>query len=223
MTVRQTRGPGRPSASGPMPPSGDQILRQGLEAFVELGYDGASMRELANRLDVSHNFINDRYGSKQAFWRAVADYALEGATGVLTAALESSDDDEERLTAIVRRFYQVAVRMPQLNQLMLEESHLRSERLDYVFERYVAPLISSIEPSVRRMVAAGRLPDIPMYLLYSAVIGPAAALTRRPMVERLGWPSHPDEADLTAIAEDLARLALNGLLGRPGSRTEPPH
>lgn len=222
MAVRQTRGPGRPSASGPTPPSEDQILRQGLEAFVELGYDGASMRELARRLGVSHNFINDRYGSKQVFWRAVVDHALEEATGFLTAALESTDDDEGRLAAIVRRFYQLAVRKPQLNQLMLEESHSRSERLDYVFERYVAPLIDAIEPSVRRMVAAGRLPDTPMYLLYSAVIGPAAALTRRPMVERLGWPSDPDEAELTAIAEDLARLALGGLLGYPPSRTEPP-
>jgi hypothetical protein len=61
-----------------------------------------------------------------------------------------------------------------------------------------------------------------MYLLYSAVIGPAAALTRRPMLERLGWPPHPGEADLTAIAEDLALLALNGLLGYSASRTEPP-
>jgi AcrR family transcriptional regulator len=220
MTVRQSRGPGRPSASGPTPPSEDQILRQGLEAFVELGYDGASMRELARRLGVSHNFINDRYGSKQVFWRAVVDQALEEATGFLTAALESGDD-EERLTAIVRRFYQQAVRKPRLNQLMLEESHCRSERLDYVFDRYVAPLIAAIEPSVRRLVEAGRLPDTPMYLLYSAVIGPAAALTRRPMVERLGWPSDPDEAELTAIADDLARLALNGLLGHPPARSAP--
>ncbi|WP_243983159.1 hypothetical protein [Streptomyces sp. NEAU-YJ-81] len=36
------------------------------------------MRELAWRLDVSHNFINDRYGSKGNFWRAVVDFALSG-------------------------------------------------------------------------------------------------------------------------------------------------
>ncbi|MDX2961245.1 TetR family transcriptional regulator, partial [Streptomyces acidiscabies] len=43
-------------------PGEESILRRGLEAFAELGYDHASARELARRLGVSHNFINDRYG-----------------------------------------------------------------------------------------------------------------------------------------------------------------
>ena len=52
-----------------------EILRRGLEAFSELGYEGASVRELAKRLGVNHNFINDRFGSKNNFWRAVAHAA----------------------------------------------------------------------------------------------------------------------------------------------------
>lgn len=53
-----------------------EILRRGLDTFAELGYAATTMRELAWRLDVSHNFINDRDGSKGNFWRAVVDFAL---------------------------------------------------------------------------------------------------------------------------------------------------
>jgi AcrR family transcriptional regulator len=67
----------RPLRNGdPTAPSEDAVLRRGLTAFAELGYDDASVRELAGRLGVSHNFINTRYGSKAAFWRAVVDHAL---------------------------------------------------------------------------------------------------------------------------------------------------
>ncbi|MFT9473485.1 hypothetical protein [Streptomyces sp. 11-1-2] len=53
-----------------------EIIRRGLDTFAELGYAATTMREPAWRLDVSHNFINDRDGSKGNFWRAVVDFAL---------------------------------------------------------------------------------------------------------------------------------------------------
>jgi TetR/AcrR family transcriptional regulator len=36
------RRPGRPSADAPAVPDEAYVLRKGLEAFAELGYDGAS-------------------------------------------------------------------------------------------------------------------------------------------------------------------------------------
>ncbi|MEH0653104.1 TetR/AcrR family transcriptional regulator [Streptomyces scabiei] len=74
--TESVRRPGRPGAGTPAVPGRESVLQRGLEAFAELGYDRASARELARRLGVSHNFINDRYGSKAAFWRAVMDHAL---------------------------------------------------------------------------------------------------------------------------------------------------
>ena len=56
---------GRPAAATNDVPPDDVILAKGLQAFGELGYDGASVRELARWIGVSHNFINDRYGSRR--------------------------------------------------------------------------------------------------------------------------------------------------------------
>ncbi len=67
-----------------------EILRRGLDTFAELGYAATTMRELARRLGVSHNFIHERYGSKDDFWRAVVDFGLHDgqprSTGFLPTA-----------------------------------------------------------------------------------------------------------------------------------------
>ena len=84
------RGPGRPGTTTPTIPLDEAILRVGLETFSELGFEATTVRELARRLGVSHNFINDRFGNKELFWRAVVDNALgadliRGLTDVLGA------------------------------------------------------------------------------------------------------------------------------------------
>ncbi|MFI9552813.1 TetR/AcrR family transcriptional regulator [Nonomuraea endophytica] len=217
MTERHTRrGPGRPSANGPTPPTDEEILTHGLAAFVELGYDGASMRELARRLGVSHNFINDRYGSKLAFWQAVVDHALEDVTRSLAPVLHpeaAAVDDAARLTAVVRRFYEISARTPLLNQLMMEESHRASERLDYLVERYIGPTLAAVQPSVQRLVDSGRMPPTPIYMLYAAVIGPVIAMTGNPMMAKLGQPADRQESEMVARANELARVILDGMLG----------
>ena len=96
---------GRPAQPTDVP-TDSEILARGLTAFAELGYDGASVRQLARRLGVSHNFINDRYGSKQEFWRAVIDRSLSAQVDRLQALLSiPGKDDLERLRHLVHTFH----------------------------------------------------------------------------------------------------------------------
>ncbi|MEZ0075491.1 TetR/AcrR family transcriptional regulator [Planotetraspora sp. GP83] len=215
--ARIPRRPGRPGADGPPVPDEEEILRGGLDAFADLGYDGTSVRELARRLGVSHNFINDRYGSKGRFWRAVVDFALAEMNKQLVPAVESQDDDVDRMVAGVTHFYRLAARASQLNRLMADESVRESDRLDYLYEHYLGPSLAALAPSVDRLIKAGRIPPISMHLLYFAVTGPVIAMTRHPLAERLGGPSREDAQQVTADAETLAEVVLNGLL-RPAPR-----
>ncbi|MCT9928980.1 TetR/AcrR family transcriptional regulator [Planotetraspora sp. A-T 1434] len=214
-TEQVTRRPGRPGAGAPAIPCTEEILRRGLDAFAELGYEGASVRELARRLGVSHNFINDRYGSKATFWRAVVDFALTEMTEQLEPALEGHHDDIERLGAIITRFYRVAARSPQVNRLIADESVRDSDRLDYLYERYMGPSMTAFTPIVRRLMEAGRIPPAPMRLIYFAITGPVVALTQHPLGHRLGGPEQESPEEVTAAAEALAAFVLHGLLRPP--------
>ncbi|WP_405587079.1 TetR/AcrR family transcriptional regulator [Streptomyces sp. NBC_01092] len=209
--AESARRPGRPGADTPAVPEEESILQRGLEAFAELGYDHASARELARRLGVSHNFINDRYGSKAAFWRAVVDYVLGGHLGRMPE-VDPSLDDVEQLRLIITGFYQGAVDSPLVGRLFVEELNRDTERLDYLYERYITPMLEILAPSIERLVACGRMAPIPMDVLFFAVIPPVSGMVEVPLARRLGRPEHPSPEQQTATAETLAALVVNGLL-----------
>ncbi len=186
-----------------------------MEAFAELGYDRASARELARRLGVSHNFINDRYGSKAGFWRAVVDSLLERDQRERRRLVEAEDDDAERVRAVIRHFYQSAVEAPLLGRLLADEFSRESERLDYLYEKYLAPTLEPLVPAVDRLMAAGRMPTVPMDVLFFAVISPVAALVQLPLADVLGRPQRVTRESQTRTARELADLIADGLLGRP--------
>lgn len=193
-------------------PAEAEILRRGLGAFAELGYEATSVRELGSRLGVSHNFVNDRYGSKAAFWQAVVDFALSESRQRLDPVLvQDVADPAERLAAVVRRFYQVAVRSPQLSRLIAYEGTRDSVRLDYLYDRFLAPILLTCAPSVEELVAAGRMRRVPLFELYSLVAGPIAILTQGPLARRFG--AEPGtERQLAATADSLATMVMSGLL-----------
>jgi AcrR family transcriptional regulator len=192
-------------------PEEENILGRGLEAFAELGYDRASARELARRLGVSHNFINDRYGSKAAFWRAVIDSTL----GVQLARLprpDTSEDDAEQLRQLITSLYRSSVDTPLVGRVLVQEFSRDTERLDYLYENYIVPTLQLMEPPVERLVASGRMAPTPLDVLFFAVIGPIAGMVEEPLARRLGRPETTSPEQLTATAKTLATLVVNGLL-----------
>jgi AcrR family transcriptional regulator len=187
------------------------ILTRGPEAFAELGYEGGSARELARRLGVSHNFINDRYGSKAAFRRAVVDHALGGRV-VSPAHSDPSLDDAEQLRLIIAGLYLGAVDTPPVGRVLVDEFSRDTERLDYLYEHYISQTLQLMAPSIERLIAAGRMVPIPMDVLFFAVVPPVSGMLDGPLARRLGREDPASPEQLTATAEWLSRLVVNGLL-----------
>ena len=209
--VEGARRPGRPGAGAPAVPDEASILRRGLEAFAELGYDRASARELAGRLGVSHNFINDRYGSKAVFWRAVVDGAL-GAQLERMPWPDPSADEADQLRGFITGLYRTAVDTPLIGRLMADEFSRDSERLDYLHEHYIAPVLQRILPAIGRLVDAGRMAPVPADVLFFAIMGPVSGMLEVPLARRLGRSDDASPEQLTATAEALAAIVVNGLL-----------
>ncbi|MFD4510647.1 TetR/AcrR family transcriptional regulator [Streptomyces sp. NPDC058457] len=195
-------------------PAEPEVLLRGLQAFAELGYDGASARELARRLGVGPTFINDRYGSKAAYWRAVVDAALGGQLTRMVPAVPGSDD-EDVVRQFVREFYRVSSGEPYLAMVMADEGVRDTERLDYLFQRYIEPTLALVVPSVERLMASGRMARVSMDLVVFAIIAPVSGLVQEPLSRRLGRIGYLTQADRLARAEALARLVVDGLLA-PG-------
>lgn len=205
-TAQRRRGPGRPPADASLPDL-DEILQRGLEAFAELGYEAVSVRQLNERLGMGHTFIHDRYGSKEAFWKAVVEQAIGHIANEVTAALEAEQagDDVARLTASVRAFHQAAARRPHLTRVVDYEAGRDSPRLAYLYT-LMSPLNDAARPVFDRLVREGKMRDIPWYLFHFAVTKPLAMYGQAPLARLFGRPDDADDHTL------LSTLVLNGLL-----------
>ncbi|NMO55399.1 TetR/AcrR family transcriptional regulator [Actinoplanes sp. TBRC 11911] len=197
--------------NAPITLSEADILKRGLEAFAELGYEGASVRVLARRLGVSHNFINVRFGSKGKFWRAVVDAAMTSLRDDLVWAADKSLPDDQLLRGIVFELFRHASKVPEVNRIIADESARESDRLDYINVLYIQPFFTVLEPILRRLMVARQMPDAPLEVVFAAINGSALALTHDPLVRRLGISSTPGRSER---AELMARLLLDGLLPR---------
>jgi TetR/AcrR family transcriptional regulator len=205
-TVEDTsQGPG-----GRNVPSEDEILSRGLAAFAELGYEAASVRELARRLGVSHNFFNDRYGSKDAFWKAVIDQAETGMAGRLSAILADPYDDElQRFRDGVRAFHQAIARSPNLAMIMHYEATRNSERLHYVFERHLSPVVDGLTPGLEKLRAAGLVRSFPLDVVLFSAIAMSNAVNVAPMLRLLGHTFDDGAEDFFSMLSDIV---LDGLI-----------
>lgn len=96
---------GRPSREdGPVAPN-DHLLPLALATFADLGYEGASMRDLCRRLGVSHNLLHQRFGSKDRLWYTAVDHGFSAlATDLVLRALAERFGDAPKTDDEVRRY-----------------------------------------------------------------------------------------------------------------------
>ena len=102
--VKSARPKGRPSKDEPPAAPEEGVLQAALVAFATHGFNGMSVRTLNRELGVSHNLLNQRFGSKEAIWRAAVDWGF----GKLVAEVLRWDDESAeplvRLRSSVRTF-----------------------------------------------------------------------------------------------------------------------
>lgn len=200
------RRPGRPTADIAVPPE-REIFARGLEAFAEAGFDGVSVRDLARRLGVSHNFINDRYGTKEGFWRAVVDDSLRSlGDGVERAIDAPASNDLEKLKAVVRHIAGAGGPRPLLQQMLNFEASRGSPRLLYIFERYLQPFTLKLTPVISGLVRDGVLRPVPWHVLFFLISTPGNAIGNPALAELLGRPKNDAES-----ADLFADLIVNAL------------
>lgn len=200
---------GRPSQPTDVPVE-SEILARGLTAFAELGYDGASVRELARRLGVSHNFINDRFGSKEQFWRAVIDRSLTAQVARLGALLNVPGEDElARLRNLVHAFHQANAAEPDLARILQYESIQGGQRLEYVFQHYLVPVRDAVAPLVLSLVEQGRVRPFPIDVMVYAVVAMNSVHAEKPFASLLG---DSFATDPSGFARMLSDILLDGLV-----------
>jgi TetR/AcrR family transcriptional regulator len=185
----------------------------GLRAFARHGYDGVSVRTLTRELGVSHNLIHQRFGSKADLWRAAVDHGFGQMARQMQDVFDPTISDPlEQAKLLIRRFVIFSAEHPELLALMDIEARQDTDRLAYVFDRYVKPTLAGAERLVEHLIPEGKIRPISLRQLHFLVAhGAIAPFTLVPLAERFDPRSPLDPEAVQEHADLVAEVIIGGL------------
>ncbi len=186
----------------------DAALDAALALFAERGFEGASIRDIAERANISHAVIRQHFGTKDDLWRAAVDQMFSRFSDEMDGEHLGEDRPlKARLEAFLRNYVLYCARHPEHVRIMMHESLGESERLDWLVERYVAPAHRNIEPLLRAAMEAGYVPTMPLIsLVYTIAAAAQSLFALGPEARRIYGVDTRAASTVTQHAEALVAL-----------------
>ena len=150
-----------------------RILAAALEAFSTSGFEGASLRQIADRAGAMHQLVVYHFKTKEALWRAVITSILDDEVERFTAWRTQMEvgSPGQALRTLVREFVRFAARRPEFHRIATFEGRADNDRIRWLIEIYMRPYFEFSTGLIRDAQAAGAArPGDPGQLHY-AVIG----------------------------------------------------
>ena len=193
----------------------EALLESALVEFGAKGFDGASTRAIAQRVQAHQPQINYHFESKAALWTAAVDHLFgllgEAVDGALPADLTGMDVTQlaSAFADGVRRFVKFAAEHPELNRIMVHEGTAASDRLSWMTETHVKPVFDGIRPAWQMLRDAGVVPPIDSEILYYVLVGAASLpYVNAPEVRLLTGQDPSNPQWISDHAEGLVAILL---------------
>jgi TetR/AcrR family transcriptional regulator len=155
------------------------ILDAAIVEFAERGFEGASIRAIADRLGLQHPLITYHYRSKDILWRAAAEHAFaQIRAGWDNSAPENSDlPPLARLREEYATLFRYTVAFPEFHRFMRQEALSNNPRLKWVAETVLAPLLARLIPQIVAAQKQGLLPAVDPILFHYMMVSLTATLS----------------------------------------------
>ncbi|PJG47397.1 hypothetical protein CAF53_03430 [Sphingobium sp. LB126] len=155
------------------------ILQAALSEFAENGFDAASIRNIADRINVQHPLITYHYSTKDVLWQAVAEHAFTRIRDQWDENISEGSDMSalERLREEYKALFRFTVEFPQFHRFMRQETRSHSPRLQWVAQKMLSPLIERLLPQIRAAQEEGSLPQVEPIIFHYLMISLTSTLS----------------------------------------------
>ncbi|WP_425341139.1 TetR/AcrR family transcriptional regulator [Arthrobacter oryzae] len=197
----QARAGGARSARLPRDERRAQLLAAAQEVFVANGYHGAAMDEIAETAHVSKPVLYQHFPSKRELYLALLDSHLSTLTELMMGALNSTDDNDERVQAVMRAYYRFIASDDQAHRLVFESDLINDSDVSSRLETFN----KAFADAIARVIAEDtKLPMIEAQLLGRGLAGMAQVSARY-------WLETDGNLDLDVASDLIYRLAWRGI------------
>src|SRR6201996_9160006 len=156
----------------------EAILNAAIAEFAAKGFDGASIRAIADRLGLQHPLITYHYRTKDILWRAAAEHAFAQIRNEWDAsASQAGLSPLARLRRKYTSLFRYTVAFPEFHRFMRQETLTDNPRLKWVAENVLAPLLARLLPQIREAQRQKLLPAADPILFHYMMVSLTAALS----------------------------------------------
>ncbi|VVE12851.1 TetR/AcrR family transcriptional regulator [Pandoraea terrigena] len=135
------------------------LLAAAIDAFSQLGYDGANLRGIARGAKVDASLVRVHFGSKEQLWRACVD-ALEAALAapgehLRSLSLDTARPVTERLKEAIAIIAAHAVNHPEHKRFIAQQASETGDRGAILHRQLVMPVYEAMAPLIVQGMQAG--------------------------------------------------------------------
>lgn len=183
-----------------------RIIEAAVEAFSELGFHGASTREIAARAGTNQGLITYHFRSKDDLWKAAVDRIFSLLRSSFRLGGEpSADDGREQARETIRRYVRFVAAHPELFRLMVEEGRSADDRMQWLVDTHLKGLYAGFERILAAHVRGAEGNMVPH--AFYALAGAASLLFAvAPECRRLTGLNPTRKQAVEAHAELVSRL-----------------
>src|SRR6201990_3332926 len=155
------------------------ILDAAIAESDKRGFEGASIRAIADRLGLQHPLITYHYRSKDILWRAAAEHAFAQirAEWDISAQQESDLSPLARLRQEYTTLFRYTVAFPEFHRFMRQETLTNNPRLKWVAEAVLGPLLGRLLPQIIEAQKQKLLPTVDPILFHYMMVSLTATLS----------------------------------------------
>ena len=171
------------------------ILAAARAVFAEMGYGGASVRDVVRRTDLATGTFYNYFPDKESLFRAVLEESAEEVRARVQAARQQAESLEEFVAAGYREYFGFLASDPEAFELMRRNSGTIRAMFD---EPIFGAGVEELESDLRAAIEADIVPPIDPAYMAAAMVGIALEVGVT-MVQR----EPPDVEGATSFATGL--------------------
>jgi AcrR family transcriptional regulator len=182
-----------------------QLVEVSRGVFAELGYEAASLEEIADRAGVSRPILYSHFGDKHGLFEAVVSEQIAMVQRVVADSLGSAGEPRELVERGMRAFFSYVREHPEGHAVLTRDApvHISDSGLGVMLDSLATHITQVIAGQIRKM----GLDPSPAPIYANALIGIGAHVGR-------WWRDHPEITldQVTTHTTDLIWSGFGGLI-----------
>ncbi|MGA7304037.1 MAG: TetR/AcrR family transcriptional regulator [Rhodothermales bacterium] len=146
------------------------VLAAAERVFVERGYNGARMQEIADAAGINKAMLHYYFRSKEKLFRTVFGGILNRTLPPLVEALGSELPLGLKIRRFIESYIDALERTPTLPAFILGELNRDASYFDEVIREAAAPIIPVLERQIQEAASAGRIKFVAAHDLLTTLL-----------------------------------------------------